>query len=267
VKTKHKAWLNLLLYLITMGVNTMGAFGVINGLSQKEVSDAYPTLITPSPSAFSIWGLIYVLLLISLIFMVVKHQDKRTAKLIDAISVPFWIASLANMLWIVAFSFEMIGLSTLLIGILVLSLAVVNRRLRTPLGVGEKINAVAFGLYNGWLIIATVVNAAAFLVQVKWNRFGLAESAWAIIILIAALLITLLIQLRLRNAMLTLPLAWAYYGIWQEHQAAGKHMDHFPEVALTAIIIACLYFVAAVVVFFINGYCVLPKKAEGKQGT
>ncbi len=267
MKTKHKAWLNLLLYLLTVGVNTMGAFGVINGLSQKEVSDTYPTLLTPSPSTFSIWGIIYVLLLISLIFMIVKQQDKRIAKLIDTISLPFWIASLANMLWIIAFSFEMIGLSTLLIGVLVVSLAVINGRLRTPIGVGEKINAVAFGLYNGWLIIATVVNVAAFLVQVKWNRFGLAESTWAIIILIAALLITLLIQLRLRNAMLTLPLAWAYYGIWQEHQAGGKHLGQFPEVALTAIVIACLYLVAALVVFYVNGYCVLPKKADDKQGT
>ena len=80
MKTKHKAWLNLLLYLLTIGVNTMGAFGVINGLSQKEVSDAYPTLITPSPSTFSIWGVIYVLLLISLIFMIVKERDKRIRK-------------------------------------------------------------------------------------------------------------------------------------------------------------------------------------------
>jgi len=258
VKTKHKAWLNLLLYLLTVGVNTMGAFGVINGLSQKEVSDTYPTLLTPSPSTFSIWGIIYVLLLISLIFMIVKQQDKRIAKLIDTISLPFWIASLANMLWIIVFSFEKIGLSTLLIGILVVSLAVINGRLRTPIGVGEKINAVAFGLYNGWLIIATVVNVAAFLVQVKWNRFGLAESTWAIIILIAALLITLLIQLRLRNAMLTLPLAWAYYGIWQQHKMGGLYNGQYPAVIASTLVIAGAFVVIAVIVFILNKRCLLP---------
>lgn len=266
MKTKHKAWLNLLLYLLTIGVNAVGAFSVINGLSQKEVSDAYPTLITPGPTTFYIWGLIYALLLISLVFMLVKHEDQRIAKLIDSISPPFWIASVANILWIVAFSYELLGLSVLLTGILVISLAVINRRLRTPLGVGERINAITFGLYNGWVIIATVANVAAFLVQVKWDRFGLAESTWAVITLIAAFLITVLIQHRLRNAMLTLPLAWAYFGIWQEHRAAGKHLGQYPEVALTAIIVAGLYLVVLVAVFLVNDRCVLPKKkAKGRQ--
>jgi hypothetical protein len=264
MKTKHKAWLNLLLYVLTLGINTMGGIGLINNMSQKAVSDKYPTLITPSPSTFIIWFVIYVLVLVSLIYMVVKHREERTARLIDAISPPFWVASVANMLWIVTFSFELIGLSTLLIFIFVLALAVLNGRLTTPRSLGEKVNAAAFGLYNGWLIIATVVNVAAFLVQVNWNRFGLADSTWAIIILIAAVVIALLIQLRLRNAMLTLPLAWAYYGIWQEHQATGKFLGQYPAIALTAIIIAGVYVLIAVAVFIWNGYCALPKKATSQ---
>ena len=265
MKTAQKAWFNLLLYLFTVGINAMGAFGVINGMSQKEVSDAYATLITPNSSTFSIWGVIYVLLLFALVFMAVKHREARTAQLIDAISVPFWVASVANMLWIVAFSFEKIGLSTLLIGVLVVSLTVLNRRLKTPSGVGERLNALAFGLYNGWLIIATVVNVSAFLVQAKWDRFGLAESTWALLILIAAMLIALLIQLRLKNAALTLPLAWAYFGIWQAHQQTGPHMGQHPQVAAAAIVIACLYLLVSVVCFVANGYCVLPARASKHQ--
>ena len=44
-KKIHIIWL----YLFTLVINTLGAMGVINGMSQKAVSDAYPTLITPSP--------------------------------------------------------------------------------------------------------------------------------------------------------------------------------------------------------------------------
>jgi benzodiazapine receptor len=262
MNTKAKSWFHILLYVVTLIVNTLGAFGIINGMSQKEVSDTYPTLITPRPSTFSIWFVIYVMVFISLIYMVVKHRDVRTQKLIDDISVPFWIA---NILWIITFSFELIGLSTVLIFIFVIALAVINRRLSTPIEVGEKINAAAFGLYNGWLIIATVVNVAAFLVQIKWDRFGVAESTWTLITLIAAFVITLLIQLRLRNAVLTLPLAWAYFGIWQEHQPSGKFLGQYPSVALTAIIIACLFVVVAILVFFMNGRCVLPKKMESVE--
>ena len=266
MNTKTKAWLNLVLFLLTIGVNALGAFGLINGMSQREVSDTYPTLITPSPSTFSIWGFIYTLLLISLIYMIVRHKEEKTAILIGAVSLPFWVASAANILWIITFSLEWIGISTLLILLLVVSLAVLNSRLKAPEGLGQKINALAFGLYNGWLIVATVVNVSAFLVQIGWNGFGLAPDAWAVIILIIALLLSSLIQMRLRNAALTLPLAWAYYGIWQEHQATGKFLGAYPAVAAVSLIIAILYILIAGAVFILNNRCLLPLTRTDKKG-
>ena len=260
MNAKTKAWVNMGFLLLTLAVNALGAFGFINGLSQKAVSDAYPTLITPSPATFGIWGVIYVLLLASLIFMIVKYKEERTARLIQTISVPFRVSCIANILWIIAFSYKWIGISTALILAFVITLAILNGRLKTPDGLGQKVNAMAFGLYNGWLIIATVVNASAYLVKLKWNGFGLAPDVWAIIILIVALLLTGLIQLRLRNAALTLPLAWAYYGIWQMHPANGLAVGQYPAIGWTAIVIAGLYIVIAVFVFIRNGYCLLPKR-------
>ncbi len=71
---RANAWINGLFLLITLFVNTLGALGLINGFSQKEISDMYITLITPSPSTFSIWSLIYILLIISMIAMIVKKR-------------------------------------------------------------------------------------------------------------------------------------------------------------------------------------------------
>ena len=234
MNTKTKAWVNMGLFLLTLLINTLGAFGFINGSSQKEVSDTYQTLITPSPATFSIWGVIYTLLLISLIFMIVKHKEERTASLINTISVPFWVSCVTNILWIIAFSYKLIGISTLLILAFVVTLAILNGKLKTPDGLGHKVNALAFGLYNGWLIIATVVNASAYLVKLQWNGFGLAADVWAVIILIVSLLLTGLIQWRLRNAALTLPLAWAYFGIWQQHQAQGLFAGQYTAIGLMA---------------------------------
>ena len=260
MNVKTKSWINLGLYLLTLAVNTLGAMGFINGRSQKAVSDAYPTLITPSPSTFSIWGVIYILLLISLILMIVTSKQERTAKLIERISVPFWISCAFNILWIIAFSYEWIGIATLLILAFVITLAVINGRLTTPDGIGQKINALAFGIYNGWLIIATVVNVAAYLVKLKWDGFGLSADVWTLIILIVALVLSSLIQLRLRNAALTLPLAWAYYGIWQQHQAQGLYAGQYPASVAATIIIGILYVLIAGFVFIKNGFCLLPKQ-------
>ena len=132
MKAKTKSWVNLGIYLLTLVINTLGAMGYINGMSQKAVSDAYQTLITPSPSTFAIWGVIYALLLASLIYMVVTNKQERTVKLIDKITAPFWVSSIANILWIITFSYELIGISTLLILAYVISLAVYQRQAYSP---------------------------------------------------------------------------------------------------------------------------------------
>ena len=77
-----KAWLNGILLVATLVINTMGAIGLINGLSQKEISDKYLTLITPAPHTFSIWSIIYSLLIISIIVMIVKKNDPYYQKAI-----------------------------------------------------------------------------------------------------------------------------------------------------------------------------------------
>ena len=44
-------------------INFLGASGFFNGMSQAAISDHYPTLITPAGFTFSIWGIIYSLLI------------------------------------------------------------------------------------------------------------------------------------------------------------------------------------------------------------
>ena len=43
-----------------------------------------------------------------------------------------------------------------------------------------------FWIKCGMVICATVVNIAAYLVQIEWDGFGIAEDTWALIIMIVA---------------------------------------------------------------------------------
>ena len=126
MKTKTKTWINLIVFLVMIAFNTLGAFGFINGMSQKEVSDKFHTLITPAPLTFSIWGVIYTLLLITLIVMIVKEKEETYKKLIDIFTPLFLLSSLFNILWIVSFSYEKIGISTIFIFALLISLTLIN---------------------------------------------------------------------------------------------------------------------------------------------
>ena len=235
-----KAWINGLFFVVTLLINALGAFGLINGLSQKEISDMYVTLITPSPSTFSIWSIIYSLLLISIIVMIVKKEDLYYKNATDKISSLFRISCILNIAWIISFSYVQIELSLLFIFGFVITLSFICIKL-IKIQEGKRwLLPLTFGMYTGWLFIATVVNTAAALVKLNWNGFGIANEIWGVIILSISVLLIFIVNLILRNAVLPLPAAWAYLGIYQFLKAPEGFKGQFPllqTVALTGMVI------------------------------
>lgn len=210
-----KSWLNLVFLVITLIINGLGAYGLINGMSQKEVSDKYITLITPSSFTFSIWTLIYVLLFASVIAMIALKGKDYYEGAIDRISVHFWVSCLLNMAWIVAFSYEQLEISVILILAFLITMTMICTRL-IPIHQNKRwLLPLTFGIYAGWLFIASVVNISSMLVKWNWDGFGIADEMWTNIILIVAVVLVFLVNLRLRNAAFPLPIAWAYFGITQ----------------------------------------------------
>ena len=210
-----KAWINVLFLLATLVVNGLGAAGVINGLSQKEISDRYLTLITPSPSTFSIWSVIYILLITSLLVMVFKKNDDYYRKAIDETSLLFRISCMFNIVWIVLFSFLQVELSSLFIFGFLITLSLIGLKLRKIHSKRRFLLPLTYGLYTGWLMIATVVNISASLVKIQWGGFGIDHEILAVITLIVAMILVFLVLQSNKNAVFPLPIAWAYFGIYQ----------------------------------------------------
>lgn len=210
-----KAWINGLFFIIALVVNALGAFGMINGLSQKDISDKYLTLITPDPSTFSIWSVIYLLLGLSIVMMIVKNNHPYYQKAIDKISLLFMLSSLLNMAWIIAFSYLQLALSTIFILVFSVLLTLICRRLLEVDDGKHFLLPLTFGLYGGWLFIASVVNIAATLVKNEWNGFGINVEILASATLIVAILLVLIVTLSVKNVIFPLPIAWAYFGIYR----------------------------------------------------
>lgn len=229
LNTQTKAWINLMAFLISLGVNALGALGQFNGMSQKAISDKYHTLITPAPITFSIWSIIYLLLLITLIVMIIKAKDKAYKKMIDILSPIFLISCFFNMLWIVSFSYEKIGISTLLIFGLLFSLTTINKKLlQHKREIPYRLASITFGLYAGWVTIATVVNIASYLVSISWNGLGIDPIIWAPMTLIISLVIVTAIKMNLKNALYSLPVAWAFFGILMEIDRLADPLNYGP---------------------------------------
>lgn len=259
-KTK-KALLNALFLVVTLGVNTLGALGFINGLSQKAISDMYVTLITPGPSTFSIWGIIYALLIISIIAMIIKKNDPYYQNVIDRISPLFWISCLLNMAWIVSFSYVLLEISLIFILLFVMVLALICRQL---LQIQERnvLLPLTFGLYTGWLFIASVVNAAAVLVKVNWNGFGISFEILAIITLVISVILIFLVNTQIRNAVFPLPVAWAFFGIREFLASPNGFNGEYGLLQIVALVGMAVLVGIAAIQLYINRFSLIPNPTD-----
>lgn len=255
---KRKSWINLILLAITLVINAMGASGFINGLSQKEVSDMYPTLITPAPFTFSIWSVIYSLLIISIVFMIVKKNDNYYKDAVDKISFLFWLSCALNIIWIISFSYLLIGLSTIFIFAFLLVMIIIIKQIAQIQKGKRWLLATTFGLYSGWLMIATVVNIAAWLVKIGWGGFGIAEATWASITLLIAVGLTIMVLINIKNAIFPIPIAWGYFGIYKYLVSPEGLQGQYTMLQNVAIIGIVILIGMSAIQFYKNNYKIMP---------
>ena len=262
--TRAKASIMFVVYLLTIVVNTLGAMGYINDMSQKAVSDRYQTLITPAPFTFAIWGLIYLLVAALLLYLIVRAREQGVARVTDALMPLFIVSCVLEAGWIVAFSYLQIELSTLLIALLLVTLTTLCLRLRAVGHPAGQFAPLVFGIYAGWVMIATVANIALMLVKLRWDAFGIAHETWAAVILAVAVLLKLAVNARLKNAVFSLPIAWAYAGIFYIHYSTADYAGQYRIVLWVSLIGGILLLAIAVGRFLANGRAVIPEAAASR---
>lgn len=256
-----KVWIIslLIIFLLTLFVNSLGAKGFFNGKGQAEVSAKYPTFITPNNFAFSIWGVIYTLLLITLLYFFFQRKDPAVTELIHAISGLFILTSLFNMAWIVSFSYEKMASSTFFILGMLLSLMTIVKEIQaTNPSLGRTLAGTSFTLYASWVFIATFINFAVFFIQKEWNRFGLSDSIWTLVILMIAIIFVSSYVFVYQNAVFPIALAWAFYGIYSSYQEGKIKAERAASIQKLLLTGIAIFFFWIVYSFMINGLAIFP---------
>ncbi len=237
-------------YLAMITVNVLANALPLNGRRTGEVSDAYQNLFTPAGLTFSIWSVIYLLLGLHVLYQLglfrgSQPHDERTA-LLNRIGLLFSVSSAANAAWVFAWHYEMIPLSVVLITVILVCLILITNSLRTAnLTARERwFVGVPFSVYFGWTTVATVANITVLLVSLNWDGFGLADSAWAAIIVVIAMVIGTVTTLRNQDVAYGLVLIWAYTGILIRQTSADGLDGRYP-VVIAAVVASLLVFVAA----------------------
>jgi hypothetical protein len=229
-------YLNLLLFAGMVVMNYLANALPLNGKTTGELSDAYPNLFVPAGVTFSIWGVIYLLLVT---YCVIQFTTSHQA-VISRIGWLFGLSCIFNALWIVAWHYERLPLSLILMLGLLVSLIWINVFIRDlPAGFIKA----AFGIYLGWICIATIANVTALLVNYGWNGRGISGETWTIIMIaVGALLVSLTIW-RLDNPFIGLSVVWAFAGIMIKRQA------DYRIILVTAAIAAAVVAAVLVVIF------------------
>jgi hypothetical protein len=211
--------LNLLGFLGTVVVNALAVILPINNITTGELSDLYPNLFVPAGLTFAIWGLIYVLLGIFVIYPLIPSVRRNTQKVdfVRRIGPWFFISCLANIGWIFAWHYKIVPLSLVLMLILFGSLLAIYLRLNIGKSEAQKAEKylvhLPFSVYLGWITIATIANATALLVNINWNAWGLGEQFWAAAVIIVGIAIALSILFTRKDIFYCLVVDWALLGI------------------------------------------------------
>lgn len=234
---KTMKWINTIAFAAMLSVNALADLIPIGGSTTAEVSAAYPTLFTPAPVTFAIWGLIYLMMLF---FVIYQWRGKgENGSVVQEIGPWFAVSCIMNIAWIFSWHLGAIELSVIYIAGLLISLAAVERSLDFVSEGGLARRAavnLGFDLYFGWIIAAAIANVSVLLVKLNWNGFGHSDVFWTVVMLLVGAIITCLSVITEGRWMSALAVIWAYTGILIRHFSVGGFAGQYPTVIVTALI-------------------------------
>lgn len=199
-------------------VNAANA-GLFGGLTNAQVADKYPTLMSPAKWAFAIWGLIYMWETVACVY-VFTTTDRSQA--LGYATNFFVLANAAQALWSLAFAREFLILANVLLFVIVFALGMASEELRESTGLERALVAIPIGIHFGWTSVAALLNVN--LVLVRDNLSSEVQIAAAFASLYAAIFACLL-SLTLRGRVsYVVPVAWAFVAIYFQAKNSGNEM-------------------------------------------
>lgn len=220
------------------------------GMSQADISNMYPTAITPAGFTFAIWSLIYLSwIVVGLVIArapltsLTRWMFPKLAKYIESIEVsssvilPYSLAIGLTAVWLMPWAYNMIGVSLI---IMLTILGVLKYTFHTSRKEWLLIRG-SVELTLGWINIATVANITIWLVSLGFSGWGIAEMYWAIGVLGLAFLLTLYYQYRYRAYVVSLVFLWAMIGVLAAHDVSIQRIVVMMYMAIVMVSMGYTY--------------------------
>ncbi len=229
-------------YVAMIAMNALANILPLFGRNTGEVSDRYPSLFTPAGYAFSIWGVIYLLLAAFVVYQALP-AGRANHRLVPVRPL-FVFSAVFNALWLVSWHALWIPVSQAFMIALLLSLIALY--VRGELWRGSATTAqrwlveLPFSVYLGWISVATIANTAIFFIDLGLDGGAAAPFLTMFVILVATLLGILGTTSR-RDWAFALAVGWGLAGV------AVAQSGGVQRVSTAALVCAAVLAVAAVV--------------------
>jgi benzodiazapine receptor len=234
--------INILAVIATIVVNVLANALPLNGQNTGEISDRFQVYFVPAGYVFSIWGLIYIGLILFAIYQALPSQRENPR--LEKIGYLFALSCGANIGWIFLWHYEFFVLTLVAMLSLLGLLVAIYPRLgigRVKVSAGERwLVHAPFSVYLGWVSVATIANVTDVLDYLNWSGWGIPPQWWAVIMLVIGVVLAFAMGLSRGDVAYMLVVVWAFAGIAVKQSAA-------PLVSTTAWIAAGLTAVLIVV--------------------
>eukprot|EP01125_Pyxidicula_operculata_P021348 TRINITY_DN8176_c0_g1_i1.p1 TRINITY_DN8176_c0_g1~~TRINITY_DN8176_c0_g1_i1.p1 ORF type:complete len:317 (-),score=16.10 TRINITY_DN8176_c0_g1_i1:62-1012(-) len=260
---------NLLSYVIMISLNVIANVYPFNGNPNNVISAKYPTSFTPAGYAFSIWSLIFLAMGAFNIYQVLP-RNRKSDGFVSKISIALIINQLVNGTWNIAFAYEVLPLSLVMMFTILITLIFIYVRLEIGKNLGatslyfcslcskEKKQGVyeaqhtvkeslidfwclqfPFSIYLGWISVATIANFAVLLVSEGYNSWS---EGWSILMQCVAVILAGLMLLFHLDVSYSSIISWALVAI-------GVGQSDKPIVSTAGYSLGCLVAILTFAVF------------------
>ena len=238
-----------LLFVGVIAVNALANILPINGYNTGQISAFYPNAFVPAGFTFSIWGVIYLLLLsytIGYTYFSLKRQAYPKAyRFIEHVNTYFLLTCVFNMAWIVAWHYLQIELSVL---IMLLFLSTLIQLFLKTKSMAHDLNLIQrfilqtpFIVYLGWISVATIANITALLVAYKWTALSIAPVYWSAAMILIAIVLAAVMLIKFKAVPFALVVAWALWGIYNAQGPAAPILARLTAIGIGVLVSAVLF--------------------------
>ncbi len=246
MKTTTLKIFNALALVIVLIVNYLANALPLNGIRTGDISDKYYNEFAPAGITFAIWGVIYTLLIGVIIWQFIGINHLKTVA-IKAIGLLFIGNCVLNALWLYAWHHEAFVITLMLMLGILWTLVEINKveafelSRHTP---SKELIKSAFGIYLGWICIATIANFTTFFVSIQFSKLGLSDTFWTGGVIGIGAITAALLVVRFKNIYIGLAVLWALIGIVIRQNQLHGHFTAISWAALTysLAVVASLFY-------------------------